>query len=174
MIRIIFRKIWNWRRVKNFQQSPELMRHLLQLTYRCRLEAIPTKRTEMSGCFILCDSLTACNSCHKVWNHWLRHWRMKTFHSFVSIFPVDPIRCSKNSPKKVFFIQLSGQLPKDWWTVAIDWKNTLYGTVDITPDQYNEAVSIFDAFACKNLGDNHDLYLQTDVFSGSWHYFWKI
>ena len=36
--------------------------------------------------------------------------------------------------------------------------------MDITPDQYKEAVSIYDAFACKNLGDYHDLYLQTDVF----------
>ena len=43
-------------------------------------------------------------------------------------------------------------------------ENTLTGTVDITPDQYNEAVSIYDAFACRNLGDYHDLYLQTDVF----------
>ena len=48
--------------------------------------------------------------------------------------------------------------------LGIDWKNTLTGTVDITPDQYNEAASINDAFACKNLGDYHDLYLQTDVF----------
>ena len=48
--------------------------------------------------------------------------------------------------------------------LGIDWKNTLTGTVDITPDQYNEAVTIYEAFACKNLRDYHDLYLQTDVF----------
>ena len=36
--------------------------------------------------------------------------------------------------------------------------------MDITPDQNSEAVSIYDAFACKNLGDYHDLYLQMNVF----------
>ena len=45
--------------------------------------------------------------------------------------------------------------------LGIERKNTLTGTVDITPDQYNRAVSIFDAFAWRNLGD---YYLQTDVF----------
>ena len=38
------------------------------------------------------------------------------------------------------------------------------GTVDITPDQYNDDDSIYADIACKNPGDYHDLYLQTDVF----------
>ena len=45
-----------------------------------------------------------------------------------------------------------------------DWKNTLTGSIDITLEQFNEALYIYDAFSCKNLGDYHDIYLQTDVF----------
>ena len=41
--------------------------------------------------------------------------------------------------------------------MGIDCKNTLTGAVGKTPDQYNGGVGIYEVFACKNLGDYHDL-----------------
>ena len=44
-----------------------------------------------------------------------------------------------------------------------DWKNSLTGSIDITNEEFDEAVSIYNAFSCKTLGEYHDVYLQTDV-----------
>ena len=38
------------------------------------------------------------------------------------------------------------------------------GSIDITCGDYDEAVSIYNAFSCQILGDHHDIYLETDVF----------
>ena len=37
------------------------------------------------------------------------------------------------------------------------------GSIDITNEEFDEAVSIYNAFSCKTLGEYHDVYLQTDV-----------
>ena len=44
-----------------------------------------------------------------------------------------------------------------------DWKNTLTGRVDISEADYAGALKIYNLFQCANLGDYHDVYLQTDV-----------
>ena len=44
------------------------------------------------------------------------------------------------------------------------WRNSLTGSIDITSEDYDEAVSIYNAFSCQNLGEYHDIYLETDVF----------
>ena len=38
------------------------------------------------------------------------------------------------------------------------WSNSLTGSIDITSDDYDEAVSIYNAFSCQNLGHYHDIY----------------
>ena len=57
------------------------------------------------------------------------------------------------------FSKLEGPLPP----YGNDWKNSLTGSIDITNKEFDEAVSIYNAFSCKTLGDYHDVYLQTDV-----------
>ena len=43
-------------------------------------------------------------------------------------------------------------------------RKSLTGSIDITSEDYDEAVSIYNAFSCQNLGDYHDIHLETDVF----------
>ena len=43
------------------------------------------------------------------------------------------------------------------------WKNSLTGEVDITLQDYQHALGIYKKFGCTNLGDYHDVYLNTDV-----------
>ena len=43
------------------------------------------------------------------------------------------------------------------------WKNTLEGEVNISDGDLEHANLVFQEFGCKTLGDNHDLYLHTDV-----------
>ena len=43
-------------------------------------------------------------------------------------------------------------------------KNTLTGRIDVTQEMYTRAVDMYHLFGCKNFGDDHDAYLQTDVF----------
>ena len=57
------------------------------------------------------------------------------------------------------FSKFEGPLPP----YGNDWKNSLTGSIDITNKEFDEAVSIYNAFSCKTLGDYHDVYLQTDV-----------
>ena len=43
------------------------------------------------------------------------------------------------------------------------WKNSLTGTIDITPSDYQHALNNYREFGCRNLGDYQDIYLKTDV-----------
>ena len=44
------------------------------------------------------------------------------------------------------------------------WKNILAGgEVSVNPIEYNHRVNVFSNFACRSVGDYHDLYLTTDV-----------
>ena len=44
------------------------------------------------------------------------------------------------------------------------WRKSLTGSIDFTSEDYDEPVSIYNAFSCQNSGDYRDLYLETDVF----------
>ena len=46
------------------------------------------------------------------------------------------------------------------------WYNTLMKSIEVTNEQHNIALGVYNAFECKNLGDYHDIYLWTDVSSG--------
>ena len=46
----------------------------------------------------------------------------------------------------------------------MEWKNTLTGKIDISEQQYNEAVQVYNVLDCNNFGDYHDAYLKIDVF----------
>ena len=43
------------------------------------------------------------------------------------------------------------------------WKNSLTGKVEITLQDYQHALDIYEKLGCTNLGDYHDVYLKTDV-----------
>ena len=44
------------------------------------------------------------------------------------------------------------------------WYNTLTKSIEVTKEQHNFALGVYNALKCKNLGDYHDIYLRTDVF----------
>ena len=44
------------------------------------------------------------------------------------------------------------------------WYNTLTKAIEITKEQHNFALELYNAFNCKKLGDYHDIYLRTDLF----------
>ena len=44
------------------------------------------------------------------------------------------------------------------------WYNTLSKAIEVTKEQQNFALEVYNAFNCKNLGDYHDIYLRTDAF----------
>ena len=44
------------------------------------------------------------------------------------------------------------------------WHNTLTKAIEITKEEHNFALEVYNAFKCKSLGDYHDIYLQTDMF----------
>ena len=43
------------------------------------------------------------------------------------------------------------------------WYNSLTKSVDITKEQHTFALGVYNDFKCRNLGDDHDVYLRTDV-----------
>ena len=45
-----------------------------------------------------------------------------------------------------------------------EWRNTLSGTIDVSPEMYEQAVEMYKLFDCSNFGDYHDAYLQIDVY----------
>ena len=47
---------------------------------------------------------------------------------------------------------------------GIEWRNTLTGKIDISEQQYNEAMRIYELLAWNEFGDYHDAYLKIDVF----------
>ena len=45
-----------------------------------------------------------------------------------------------------------------------NWINTLSGKLEVTPEQYQQAVDVYKMMNCKTFGDYHDFYLTVDVF----------
>ena len=46
----------------------------------------------------------------------------------------------------------------------MEWRNTLTGNTDISEQQYNKAMQIYELLDCNDFGDYHEAYLKIDVF----------
>ena len=44
------------------------------------------------------------------------------------------------------------------------WYRILTKSIEVTKEENNFALGVYNAFKCNNLGDYHDIYLRTDVF----------
>ena len=44
------------------------------------------------------------------------------------------------------------------------WYNTLTKSIEVTKEQHNSALGVYNGFKCNNLGDYYDIFLRTDVF----------
>ena len=45
-----------------------------------------------------------------------------------------------------------------------EWRNTLTGKIDVTPEMYSQGVEMYQLLECRYFGDYHDAYLQIDVY----------
>ena len=89
----------------------------------------------------------------------------KTFNAenvalFCPQFPSEPEQVFEKPIKKFFpysFLDNFQTFEEPLPPLGIGCKNTLTGPMGKIPDKYNEGVCIYEVFACKNLGDYHDL-----------------
>ena len=112
-------------------------------------------------------SWTAINLSLKAWKVLQRHSRQMKFQYSSSFFPTFLIFCLSNWHRKASFPtaistvlkKFRGPLPN----YGDSLRNHLTGAIDNTQSDYQHAVTIYQNFGCRNLGDYQNNYLKTQV-----------